>query len=67
MKHMPKNITPAAVSRLPAQQLAKLLNPALPMPWTPNDAAAALNPAIAAQRDRILKSWQEAPAPAGRP
>jgi hypothetical protein len=48
VKHVPKNVTPAAVSRLPAQQLAKLLNPALPTPWTPKDAAAALKHQLAA-------------------
>lgn len=48
MKSTPKKITPAALSRLPAAQLAKLLDPALPSPWTPKDAAAALKHQLAA-------------------
>ncbi|HVS71949.1 MAG TPA: hypothetical protein VHQ47_11895 [Phycisphaerae bacterium] len=40
--------TPAAVSRLPAARLARLLDPALPSPWTAQDAAAALKHQLAA-------------------
>ncbi len=40
--------TPAAISRLPAARLARLLDPALPSPWTAKDAAAALKHQLAA-------------------
>jgi hypothetical protein len=48
MMRTPKKITPAAISRLPAQQLARLLDPALPTTWTAKDAAAALKHQLAA-------------------